>query len=144
MTEIEETQYEYEYEIRYWESCLFRHKRRKEKLTFEAYLRDGIIIRRFEEDHIVAYYLYKENELIGYISGCTNENGFYVTISSLNPEYTRKGYGTILYEYVLHKYEKLISDIDRSPAAEGMWKRLERSYGPIVMDRLRRYTIAID
>ena len=133
----------YDYSEGYWKSCLFRYKRRKEFTVFEKNIDDNINIKRYKDDIVIVYYIFNGEELIGSLSGTEHENKFYISLSIINSKYRRIGIGSKLYKYVLEKYKCLVSDIDRSPSAEAMWKSLSRHYGPIINDNLR-YMLKID
>lgn len=118
----------YDYSGSYWRSCQFRFKNRQPKIKFDCQLKNGIEIHRYHDEPVTAYYLIDNGKLIGTIAGHKSDDGFYISISSVNPEKIGQGYGTILYEYIINKYKCVYSDTDRSFHGNAMWNKLKRTY----------------
>lgn len=136
----------FDYSNSYWKSCQYRFKYRTGKLKNECNLQNNMKILKYTDGTNIAYYLLHDEKLIGSLSGYmvndNNETAFYISISIVNPEHHNKGYGSILYNFVINKYKILYSDHDLSPYAEHMWNKIKKQYKNVKYNE-SRYCVRI-
>ena len=98
---------------------------RKKKVVREQDIGDNIVLKYTDGQTV---YVYKDNNVAGFINLKKFKDGYQVSEVRIKPELRGQGVGSKVYDALVEQYV-IYSDSQQTPASKALWTNLYNKYG---------------